>query len=74
MSGGICMFSDKVTVQSVFKHGAFENGRSVLILQVTLKIFIVHKAHCLKFSKTDWTIKNCRKSSVSGLVTKLSNQ
>ena len=38
------------------------------------QIFIVLEAHCLKFSRTDQTIKNCKISSVSGMVTKLSNQ
>ena len=73
MSEGICMCFNKAIVQSMFKHVASENGPLVLMLQTYSQIFI------LKHIDGDlveliWTTKNCEISSVSGLVTKPSNQ
>ena len=41
MSEGICMCFNKVIVQSMFKHVAFQNFPLVLILQSYSQIFIV---------------------------------
>ena len=73
MSEEICIFFDKATAQSMFKHVASGNGPLVVNAGKLFSNFHC-KAHCLEFSRTDWTIKNCKISYVSGLVTKLSNQ
>ena len=73
MSEGICMCFNKAIVQSMSKHVASENGRLVLILQSYSRIFIV-KHIDWNLVKLIWTSKNCKISSVSGLVTKLSEQ
>ena len=72
-SEGICMCFNKAIVQSMFKHVVSENGPLVLILQTYSQIFIV--------KRIDWnlvelifTTKNCEISSVSGLVSTLSDQ
>ena len=64
----------KAIVQSMFKHVASENGPLVLILQSYSQIFIVLKHIDKNLVELIWTTKNCEISSVSGLVTKLSNQ
>ena len=69
MSEGICMCFNKVIVPSMFKHVASENGPLVLILQNYSQIFID-----LNLVELIWTIKNCEISSVSGMVTKPSDQ
>ena len=53
MLEGICMCFYKAIVQSIFKHVASEYAPLVLILQSYSQIFIVLKAHWLKFSRTD---------------------
>ena len=73
MSKGICMCFNKAIVQSMFKHVASENGPLVLILQSYSQIFIV-KHIDWDLVELIWTTKNCQISSVSGLVTKLSDQ
>ena len=73
MSEGICMCVNKAIVQSMFKHAASENGPLVLILQSYSRIFIV-KHIDRNLVELIWTSKNCEISSVSGLVTKLSEQ
>ena len=66
MLEGICMCFYKAIVQSMFnKHVASENALLVLILQSYSQIFIV-----LKHIDYIWTTKNCKISSVSGLLTK----
>ena len=69
MLEGICICFYKAIVQSMFKHVASEYALLVLILQNYSQIFIVLKAHWLKFSRTDldhhklrnkfcfWTVK-----------------
>ena len=64
----------KAIVQSMFKLVASENGPLVLILQSYSQIFIVLKHIDKNLVELIWTTKNCEISSVSGLVTKLSNQ
>ena len=56
----------------MFKHVASENGPLVLILQSYSQIFIV-KHIDWDLVELIWTTKNCQISSVSGLVTKLSD-
>ena len=73
MSKGTCMCFNKAIVQNMFKHVASENGPLVLILQSYSQIFIV-KHIDWDLVELIWTIKNCQISSVSGLVTKLSDQ
>ena len=73
MSEGICMCFNKAIVPSMFKHVASENGPLVLILQSYSQIFIV-KHIDLNLVELTWTPKNCEISSVSGLVTKPSDQ
>ena len=73
MSEGICMCVNKVIVQSMFKHVASESDPLVLILQSYSRIFIV-KHIDRNLVELIWTSKNCEISSVSGLVTKLSEQ
>ena len=73
MSEGICMCFNKAIVPSMFKHFASENGSLVLILQSYSQIFIV-KHIDLNLVELTWTTKNCEISSVSGLVTKPSDQ
>ena len=51
-----------------------KSGPLVLILQSYSQIFIVLKHIDKNLVELIWTTKNCEKSSVSGLVTKLSNQ
>ena len=53
MVEGICMCFYKAIVQSMFKHVASENAPLVLILQSYSQIFIILKAHWLKFSRTN---------------------
>ena len=64
---------NKAVVPSMFKHVASENGPLVLILQSYSQIFTV-KHIDLNLVELTWTTKNCEKSSVSGLVTKSSDQ
>ena len=64
----------KAIVQSMFKHIASKNGPLVLILQSYSQIFIVLKHIDKNLAELIWTTKSCEISSVSGLVTKLSNQ
>ena len=73
MSEGICMCFNKVIVPSMCKHVASENGPLVLILQSYSQILIV-KHIDLNLVELTWTTKNCEISSVSGLVTKPSDQ
>ena len=74
MSEGICTCLNKAIVPSMFKHvQASENGPLVLILQSYSQIFIV-KHIDLNLVELIWTTKNCEISSVSGLVTKPSDQ
>ena len=73
MSEGICMCFNKAIVPRMFKHVASENGPLVLILQNYFQIFIV-KHIDLSLVELTWTTKNCEISSVSGLVTKSSDQ
>ena len=65
------MCFNKATVPSMFKHVASENGPLVLILQSYSQIFIVKH---INLGELIWTTKNCEISSVSGLVTKPSDQ
>ena len=68
--------SIKVSYQacsSMFKHVASENGALVLILQSYSQIFIV-KHIDVNLVELVCTTKNCEISSVSGLVTKPSDQ
>ena len=74
MLEGICMCLYKAIVQSMFKHVTSENGPLVLILQSYSQIFILLKQIDWNLVELIWTTKNCEISSVSGLVTKLSNQ
>ena len=67
----MCLY--KAIVQSMFKHVASENGPLVLILQSYSQIFILLKQIDWNLVELIWTTKNCEISSVSGLVTKLSN-
>ena len=69
--GFVCF--NKAIVPSMFKHVASENGPLVLILQSYSQIFIV-KHTDLNLGELTWTTKNCEISSVSGLVTKPSDQ
>ena len=73
MSEGICMYSNKAIIPSIFKHVASEDDPLVLILQSYYQIFIV-KHIDLNLVELIWTTKNCEISSVSGLVTKPSDQ
>ena len=73
MSEGICMCFNKAIVPSMLKHVASENGPLVLILQSYSQIFVV-KHIDLNLIELIWTTKNCKISSVSGLVTKHSDQ
>ena len=73
MSEGICMCFNKAIVPSMFKHVASENGPLVLILQSYSQIFI-EKHIDLNLVELTWTTENCEISSVSGLVTKPSDQ
>ena len=73
MSEGICMCFNKAIVPSMFKHVSSENGPLVLILQSYSQIFIA-KHIDLNLVELIWTTKNCEISSVSGLVTKPSDQ
>ena len=57
----MCVFNT-VTVQSMFKHVAFENDSLALILQSYSQIFIVKHTG---LSRTEWTIKHCEISSVN---------
>ena len=67
------MCFNKAIVPSMLKHVASENGPLVLILQSYSQIFIV-KHIDLNLVELIWKTKNCEVSSVSGLVTKLSDQ
>ena len=67
------MCFSKAIVQSMFKHVTSENGPLVLILQSYSRIFIV-KHIDRNLVELIWTSRNCEISSVSGLVTKLSEQ
>ena len=67
------MCFNKAIVQIMFKHVASENGPLVLILQSYSRIFVV-KHNDRNSVELIWTSKNCEISSVSGLVTKLSEQ
>ena len=67
------MCFNKAIVPSMFKHVASENGLSVSILQSYSQIFIVKQID-LNLVELIWTTKNSEISSVSGLVTKLSDQ
>ena len=71
--GFVCVFVFIGIVPSTFKHFAFENSPSVSILQSYSQIFIV-KYIDLNLVELVFTTKNCEISSVSGLVTKPSNQ
>ena len=64
---------NKGIVPSMLKHVASENGPLVLILQSYSQIFIV-KHIDLNLVELVYTTKNCEISSVSGLVTKPSDQ
>ena len=64
---------NKAIVPSTFKHVTSQNGPLVLILQCNSQIFIV-KHIDLNLVELVWTTKNCKISSVSGLVTKPSDQ
>ena len=64
---------NKGIVPRLFKHVASENGPLVLILQIYSQIFIV-KHIDLNLVELVCTTKNCEISSVSGLVTKPSDQ
>ena len=68
------MCFNKAIVPSIFKHVASsENGPLVLILQSYSQISIV-KHIDLNLVELIWTTKNCEISSVSGLMTKPSDQ
>ena len=73
MSEGICMYFNKAIVSNMFKHVASENGPLVLIQQSYSQFFIV-KHIDLNLVELIWTTKTCEISSVSGLVTKPSDQ
>ena len=74
MLEGICTcFKKKVFIPSMFKHVASDNGPLALILQSYSQILIV-KHIDVKLVELIWTTKNCEISSVSGLVTKPSDQ
>ena len=73
MSKEISMCFNKAIVPSILKHAASENAPLVLILQGYSQIFIV-KHIDLNLVELIWTTKNCEISSVSGLVTKPSDQ
>ena len=73
MSEGICICFNKAIIPSMLKHVASENGPLVLILQSYSQIFVV-KHIDLNLVELIWTTKNCEISSVSGLVTKPSDQ
>ena len=72
MSEGICMCFNKAVVPSMFKNVASENGPLVLILQSYSQIFIAK--HIDLNVEQIWITKHCETSSVSGLVTKPSDQ
>ena len=65
------MCFNKAILPSMFKHVASENGPLVLILQSYSQIFIVKHINLVELI---WTTKNCEISSVTGLVTKPSDQ
>ena len=67
------MCFNKAIVPSILKHVASENGPLVLILQSYFQIFVV-KHIDQNLVELIWTTKNCEISSVSGLVTKPSDQ
>ena len=71
MSEGICMCFNTAIVPCMFKQVASENGPLVLILQSYSQILIVKHLNLVELI---WTTKNCEISSVSGLVTKPSDQ
>ena len=73
MSEGICMCFNKAIVPSMLKHVASENDPLVLIQQSYSQIFIV-KHIDLNLVELIWTTKNCEIGSVSGVVTKPSDQ
>ena len=75
MSEGICMFLclNKGIAPSTFKHVASENGPLVLILKSYSQISPV-KHIDLNLVELVCTTENCEISSVSGLVTKPSDQ
>ena len=72
-SEGICIRFNKAIVESMFKHFASENGPLVLILQSYSRIFIV-KHIDWNLAELIWTSRNYEIGSVSGLVTKTSEQ
>ena len=67
------MCCNKAIAPSMFKHVASENGPLFLILQSYSQIFIA-KHKDLNLVELIWTNKNSEISSVSGLVTKPSDQ
>ena len=67
------MCFSKAIVQSMFKRVTSENGPLVLRLQSYSRIFIV-KHIDRNLVELIWTSRNCEIRSVSGLVTKLSEQ
>ena len=67
------MCFNKAIVPSMFKHVASEIGPLVLILQSYSQIFIVKHIY-LNLVELIWTTRNCKISSVSGLVAKPSDQ
>ena len=69
----MCFKKDIVPSMFKHKHVASENGPLVLILQSYSQIFIV-KHIDLNLVELIWTTKSCEISSVSGLVTKPSDQ
>ena len=71
--GFVCVFVFIGIVPSTFKHVESENGPLVLILQSYSQIFIV-KHIDLNLVELVCTTKNCEISSVSGLVTRPSDQ
>ena len=72
--GFVCVLCfNKGIVPSTFKHVASENGPLVLILQSYSQIFIV-KHIDPNLVELVCTTKDCEISSVSGLVTKPSDQ
>ena len=73
MSEGICVCFNKAIVPSMFKHVASENGPLVSILQSYSQIFIA-KHIDRDLVELIWTTKSCEISSVSGLMTKPSDQ
>ena len=70
MLEGICMCFYKAIVQSMFKHVASEYAPLGLILQSYSQIFIVLKAHWLKFSRTDLDHQKLRNKFCFWLVNK----